>query len=110
MVQGSFLEFNEKKGVGDLLFVRKTQPTKYRFYRRRSSWDECYMVEFCLDSDDYLLYWGHNEQERCMIDSTAILLPPHSEFEWKRINVEPLLAYNLPKIIEEVEKRISICK
>jgi hypothetical protein len=40
MVQGFFSEFNEKTGVGDLLFVNVSHPNKYRFYRRRVSWDK----------------------------------------------------------------------
>jgi len=108
MVQRQFLEFKEESGIGDLLFVNISKPTKYRFYCRRDSWDDCYMVEFCSNSEDYHLYWGHNKQERRVIDATALLLPPYPEVEWKRIEFEPLLAYNLPKIIEEVERRISI--
>lgn len=103
-----FRDYDDRKGVGDLLFVNLNHPTQYRFYRRRKNWDECYMVEFCSNLDDYLLYCGHNEQDRGMIDATAILLPPYSKVEWKRIEFEPLLAYNLPNIIEEVKKRISI--
>lgn len=99
-----FLEFDEEKGVGDLLFVNMKQPTQYRFYRRRKNWDECYMVESCSDSDDYHLYWGHNEQDRGMIDATDLLLPPYPTVEWKRIEFKPLLAYNLLKIIGEVER------
>lgn len=64
MNKNIFLEFDEEKGVGDLLFVNMNQPTQYRFYRRRKNWDECYMVEFCSNSEDYHLFWGHNEQER----------------------------------------------
>lgn len=66
MMQIKFIEFNEKSGIGDLLFVNMGQSTVYRFYRRRDSWDECYMVEFCSNSEDYHFYWGHNEQERGM--------------------------------------------
>ena len=53
MVQGLFSEFNEKNGVGDLLFVNLSQPNKYRLYRRRKIRDECYMVEFHSDSEGY---------------------------------------------------------
>ena len=108
MDKDNFLEFDEEKGVGDLLFVNMNHPIQYRFYRRRDRWDECYMVELCSKSEDYHLYWGHNKQERRVIDVTALLLPPYPEVEWKRIEFEPLLAYNLPEIIEEVERRISI--
>ena len=108
MVKGSLLEYNEKFGIGDLLFVNMNHPTQYRFYRRRDSWDDCYMVEFCSNSDDYHLFWGRNEQDRGVIDAIALLLPPYPEVEWKRIEFEPLLAYNLPKIIEEVERKTSI--
>lgn len=108
MNKNIFLEFDEEKGVGDLLFVNMNQPTQYRFYRRRKNWDECYMVEFCLNSEDYHLFWGHNEQERGMTDAIALLCPSYPKIEWKRIKFEPLLAYNLPKIIEEVERRMSI--
>ena len=76
MVQRQFLEFKEESGIGDLLFVNISKPTKYRFYCRRDSWDDCYMVEFCSNSEDYHLYWGHNKQERRVIDATALLLPP----------------------------------
>ncbi len=108
MDKKAFIDFDDRKGVGDLLFVNMNHPTQYRFYRRRDSWDDCYMVEFCSNSEEYHLNWGHNEQQRRMIDATAILLPPYPEVEWKRTKLEPLLAYNLPKIIEEVERRISI--
>lgn len=104
-----FIDFDGIKGVGDLLFVNKNHPTQHRFYRKRDSWDDCYMVEYCSNSEDYHLYWGHNEQERGMVDATNLLLSPYPEVEWKRIEFEPLLAYNLPIIIEEVERRISIC-
>lgn len=104
-----FLEFDEEKGVGDLLFVNMNHSTQYRFYRRRVSWDDCYMVEFCSNSEECNLYWGHNEQDRGMIDATNLLQPPYPRIEWKRIKMESLLAYNLPKIIEEVERIILIC-
>ena len=104
-MQSIFIEFNEKSGVGDLLFVNMNQPTEYRFYRRRDSWDECYMVEFCSNSEDYHFYWGHNEQERGIIDATTVLLPSYPIVEWKRIEFKPLLAYNLLKIIGEVERK-----
>ena len=76
MDKDNFLEFDEEKGVGDLLFVNMNHPIQYRFYRRRDRWDECYMVELCSKSEDYHLYWGHNKQERRVIDATALLLPP----------------------------------
>lgn len=110
MAQGQFIEFDEKSGIGDLLFVNMSHRFQYRFYRRRENMDECYMVEFCSNSEEYHLYWGHNEQERGMIDATALLLPRYPEVEWKQVNFENLLAYNLPKIIEEVERRIFFRK
>lgn len=103
MVQGHFLEFNEETGIGDLLFVNMSQPTKFRFYCRRDSWDECYMVEFCSNSENYQLHWGHNEQDRGMIDAITLLLPSYPEVEWKRVKI-PFLAYNLTQIVESVEK------
>lgn len=106
MVKGSFLEYNEKSGIGDLLFVNMNHPTQYRFYHRRDSWDECYMVEFCSNSEEYHLYWGHNVLDRGMIDPITLLLPPYPEVEWKRIKFETLLANNLHKIIEEIERII----
>lgn len=106
MVKGRFLEFNEKSGIGDLLFVNMNHPTQYRFYRRRNSWDECFMVEFYSNSEDYHLYCGHNEQDRGMIDPITLLVPPYPKVEWKRIKFEPLLASNLPNIIEEIERII----
>ena len=105
MVKVSLLEYNEKSGIGDLLFVNMNHPTQYRFYRRRKNWDECYMVEFCSDSDDYNFYWGHNEQDRGMIDAITLLLPPYPKVEWKRVKI-PFLAYNLPQIVEFAEKAI----
>jgi hypothetical protein len=107
MAQGVYIEFKEESGIGDLLFVNKYNPWLYRFYRRKSIWDECYMVEFCTDSSDYQFYWGHNDSDRGMIDVTTLLSPQDPEIEWKRIKFEPLLAYNLPKIIMSVEKGLS---
>jgi len=107
MEQVKLIEFNEESGIGDLLFVNMRQPTKYRFYRRRKNWDECYMIEFCLDSDDYHLYWGHIEQERGMIDATNLLLPPYPEVEWKRVDLNRYFPFNLTQIVESMEKNIS---
>lgn len=106
MEQVQCIEFDEALGVGDLLFVNKHKLNQYRFYRRRNEWDECYMVEFCTDSSDFQLYWGHNVFERGMIDVTALLLPQNPEAEWKRVKI-PFLAYNLPLIVESAEKTIS---
>ena len=108
MIQRNFIEFNEKTGVGDLLFVNMNQPTKYRFYRRRDSWDECYMVEFCSSSDDYHFYWGHNEQERGIIDATIVLIPSYPEVEWKRIDYNHYFPFSLTQIVESIEKLISV--
>lgn len=110
MVQEQFIEFDEESGIGDLLFVNMNHPTEYRFYRRRENLNECYMIEFCSNSEDYRLHWGLSGQKSGMTDATALLLPKYPEVEWKQVNFENLLAYNLPKIIEEVERRISICK
>lgn len=107
MEQVQFVEYNEALGTGDLLFVNKQKLDQYRFYRRRNEWDECYMVVFCKDSFDYHLYWGHNKMERGMIDVTALLSPQGSDIAWKRVKIEPLFAYNLPQIIENVEKVIK---
>lgn len=107
MVQGHFLEFNEESGIGDLLFVNMNHPSQYRFYRRRENVDECYMIEFCSNSKGYRLHWGVNGQKSGMTDATALLLPPYPEVEWKRVDLDPLLAYDLPKIIEKIERRIS---
>lgn len=107
MEQVQCIEYDEAQGVGDLLFVNKHKLNQYRFYRRRNEWDECYMVEFCTDSSDYQFYWGHNDSDRGMIDVTTLLSPQDPEIEWKRIKFEPLLAYNLPKIIMSVEKGLS---
>ena len=107
MAKGCFLEYNEESGVGDLLFVNMNQPTEYRFYRRRDSWDECYMVEFCSNSEDYHFYWGHNEQERGIIDATTVLLPSYPIVEWKRIDFNQFFPFNLTQIVESIEKQIS---
>ena len=106
MAQGVYIEFNEESGIGDLLFVNKHKLNQYRFYRRRNEWDECYMVEFCTDSSDYQLYWGHNDFERGMIDVTALLSPQNSKAEWKRVKI-PFLVYNLSQIIKSAEDAIS---
>lgn len=106
MAQGEFIEFDEESGIGDLLFVNMNHPTQYRFYRRRENLGECYMIEFCSNSDECRLHWGLNGQKSGMTDATALLLPSYPEVEWKQVNFENLLAYNLPKIIEEVESRI----
>lgn len=107
MDQIQFIYYNEATGVGDLLFVNKNKLDQYRFYRRRNYWDECYMVEFCTDSYDYHLYRGYKESERGMIDVTALLSPQGPKIEWRCIKFQPLLAYNLPQIVESVEKTIS---
>lgn len=109
MVQRQFIEFDEKSGIGDLLFVNMNHPTEYRFYRRRENLNECYMIEFCSNSEDYRLHWGLSGQESGMTDAIALLYPSYPKIEWKKLKFEPLLAYNLPKIIEEVERKISIC-
>lgn len=106
MVQGFFSEFNENTGVGDLLFVNVSQPNKYRFYRRRKSWDECYMVEFYSDSNDYLWYWGHNDDERGIIDLTFIFLPSFPII-WKRVDFNHYIPFNLTSIIESIEKDLT---
>ena len=107
LMEEIFKEYDETTGVGDLLFVNKHKLDQYRFYRRRNEWDECYMVEFCKDSCDYQLYWGHNDSDRDMIDVTTLLSPQDPEIEWKRIKFEPLLAYNLPTIVESTEKTVT---
>lgn len=107
METDQFIEFNEALAVGDLLFVNKNKLNQYRFYRRRNEWNECYMVEFCTDSNDYTFYWGYKETERDMIDVTAFLSPQDPKIEWRRIKFQPLLAYNLPQIVESIEKTIS---
>lgn len=101
-----FIDFDDRKGVGDLLFVNISQPTKYRFYCRRDSWDDCYMVELCSKSEDYHLYWGHNEQDRGMIDAITLLLPPYPEVEWKRVDFNHYFPFNLTQIVESFEKNI----
>lgn len=101
------LEYNEESGIGDLLFVNMSQPNKYRFYRRRKTWDECYMVEFCSDSDDFTWYWGHNDCVRGLIDVTELLFPPYPNAEWKQVKFEQSLAYNLSLIIGCVDKIIG---
>lgn len=100
-----FVEFNEAVGVGDLLFVNKNKRNQYRFYRRRNEWNECYMVEFYTDSNDYHFYWGNKESERGMIDVTTLLSPQDPGIEWKRVKI-PFLAYNLPQIVESIEIEI----
>ena len=107
MVQRQLLEFKEESGIGDLLFVNISKPTKYRFYCRRDSWDDCYMVEFCSNSEDYHLYWGHNEQDRGMIDAITLLLPPYPEVEWKRVDFNHYFPFNLTQIVESIEKNLS---
>lgn len=107
MIQGHFIEFNEESGVGDLLFVNTNKQKQYRFYRRRKTWDECYMVEFCSDSDDYTWYWGHNDYERGLIDATPVLLPSYPEINWKRIDIIRYLPFNLTQIVESIEKNLS---
>lgn len=107
MVHGLFLEYNEESGIGDLLFVNMSQSTKYRFYRRRDSWDECYMVEFYSNSDDYTWYWGHNDYERGLIDAIAILLPSSPEIKWKRVLFNHYFPSILTQIVESIEKSIS---
>ncbi len=107
MIQRNFIEFNVKPGVGDLLFVNMNQPTECRFYRRRDSWDECYTVEFCPNSEDYHFYWGHNEHECGIIDATIVLLPSYSEIEWKQIDFNYHFPFNLTQIVESVERTIS---
>lgn len=101
-----FEEYDEAKGIGDLLFVNKHHSNKYRFYRRKNSWDDCFMVEFCSNSDNYHYYWGHNESERKDIDLSFELLPVDSPEEWSRTSFNPLLAYNLPEIVKKIEKSI----
>ena len=81
-------------------------PTQYRFYRRRKNWDECYMLEFCSNSEEYHLYWGHNEQERGMVDATNLLLPPYPKVEWKRVDFNHYFPFNLTQIVESFEKNI----
>ena len=107
MEQVQFIEYKVKNGIGDLLFVNMHNVKQYRFYRRRKNWNECYMVEFCSDSNDYNLYWGRNESERCMIDVTELLFPPYPDAEWKQVKFEQSLAYNLSLIIGCVDKIIG---
>ena len=107
MDQIHFLDFSENTGVGDLLFVNTNNVDQFRFYRRRNDWDECYMVEFCSNSEDYHLYWGHNEQDRGMIDAITLLLPPYPEVEWKRVDFNHYFPFNLTQIVESIEKQIS---
>ena len=106
LMEEIFKEYDETAGVGDLLFVNKHNLSHYRFYRRRNDWDECYMVEFNSDSNNYKLYWGHNESDRGIIDVTPILPPFESQSDWKRVGFRPLLAYNFPNIIEDVQEDI----
>ena len=107
MVKGRFLEFNEKSGIGDLLFVNMNHPTQYRFYRRRNSWDECFMVEFYSNSEDYQLYCGHNEQDRGMIDPITLLVPPYPKVEWKRIKFEPYWQAICLKLLKKLKELYS---
>ncbi len=100
-----FKEYDETIGVGDLLFVNMDKLDQYRFYRRRNEWDECYMIEFCSNSNEYALYWGHNDSDRGMIDVTTLLLSQDTETVWKRVKI-PFLAYNLSQIVESAEKAI----
>lgn len=101
------LEYNEESGIGDLLFENMSQPNKYRFYRRRKTWDECYMVEFCSDSDDFTWYWGHNDCVRGLIDVTPVLLTSYPETLWKRVDFIRYFPFNLTQIVESIEKNIS---
>ncbi len=55
MIQGYFSEFKKKQLKAIFFFVNVSQPNKYRFYRRRKTWDEYYMVEFYSNSDNYHL-------------------------------------------------------
>ena len=107
MVKEDFLEFNDDNGIGDLLFVNISQPNLYKFFRRRKTWDECYMVEFRSDSDEFTLYWGHNVNERSLIDATEVLLPSHTKDKWKKIDFNHFSPFNLTQIVESIEKTIS---
>lgn len=107
MGQLELVKYDEATGVGDLLFVNTHQLYKYRFYRRINEWDECYMVEFFSNSKEYHFYWGLNELERGMVDVTALLSLQDSNPEWKRIKFQPLLAYNLPQILDPIEKEMA---
>ena len=102
-----FDEYVKRKGIGDLLFVNEKDSKRFRFYRRRKEWDDCYMVEFCSDSNNYHCYWGHNISDRKEIDVSFVTFPDDSHKEWKRISFDPLLAYNLPQIVKRIEDYIS---
>lgn len=103
LMETVFKEYDETTGVGDLLFVNIDKPDQYRFYHRRNEWNACYMVEFSTKSDEFKLYWGHNEEERCKIDVTELLLPSFPTLSWKRIKLNTLFAHNLPQILESVK-------
>ena len=104
-----FNEYDEGKGVGDLLFVHTNKVNDYRFYRKRHEWDNCFMIEFSTDSDVYNIYWGgsNDQTTRNMVCSFDSLLPSDPKREWKQVKLEPLLAYNLPQILDSVENRIK---
>lgn len=102
-----FKEYDETTGVGDLLFVNMSRPNQYRFYCRRKTWDECYMVEFCSDSDDYTWYWGHNDCDRGLIDVTPVLLPSYPDTKWKRVDIIRFFPFNLTQIVESIGKNMS---
>ena len=107
-----FYEYDEGKGIGDLLFVNTNKVNYYRFYRKRHEWDDCYMIEFSIDSDEYFMYWGGYDDHinRNMVCSFDILLPSDPKGEWRQVKFESLLAYNLPQILESVECYIYSCE
>lgn len=36
-----FDEYDERKSIGDLLFVNNKDSKRFRFYRRKKEWDDC---------------------------------------------------------------------
>ena len=69
MVQRQFLEFKEESGIGDLLFVNISQPTKYRFYCRRDSWDD---YARCPGSGEHFFKLKHKEKFICIYNDGEV--------------------------------------
>ena len=92
----------------DMKIFERLEHAEIEIYNERNA-IERFMIEFSTDSDVYNIYWGgsNDQTTRNMVCSFDSLLPSDPKREWKQVKLEPLLAYNLPQILDSVENRIK---
>lgn len=85
----NYIDYNEKQGIGDLLFVNRKDINRFRLYRIRKEWEDCYMVEFSLKSMVVeSLVKGTNVNQRSEIMGFDLLRSKNNSCDWKQVKIK----------------------